>query len=458
MVKTTILVVDEQELSRELSTAALAGAAGYRIETATTAAAAIARLDRGGIDLLLSSATLPAADAAALLRHARDCSPFPEIILAVDAASVDTAVTTLPDGIRDILVRPFHPEQLRQSVRSSLVQRRLRQENAGLHDRLRLHQQGQQLATLLDVEELLPAALAALHHETATGLRQLAFVANRDGIAQVVTGGAFEDAQARALAEALAPQLDDAGYGQLLDADCLQMDTADGDYRRLWLFPLAGDQNTRGALVLVNAAGQEFPEPFPAEALQFLGTQAAIGLRNACRFQGARELIYTDDLTRLYNHRYLQIALDLEIRRAQRYDLQFSVAFIDLDRFKLVNDTHGHLVGSDVLREVGTILRRCVREIDLLFRYGGDEFTALLVGTDCNGARIVAERIRRAIEAHEFRAGAGRACRLTATVGYATYPTHTTSKQKLIDLADQAMYQGKHTRNAVRCAELDLLR
>jgi len=106
-----------------------------------------------------------------------------------------------------------------------------------------------------------------------------------------------------------------------------------------------------------------------------------------------------------------------------------------------------------VLREVGTILRRCVREIDLLFRC--DEFTALLVGTDCNGARIVAERIRRAIEAHEFRAGAGRACRLTATVGYATYPTHTTSKQKLIDLA---MYQGKHTRNAVRCAELDLLR
>jgi len=100
-----------------------------------------------------------------------------------------------------------------------------------------------------------------------------------------------------------------------------------------------------------------------------------------------------------------------------------------------------------VLREVGTILRRSVRETDMLFRYGGDEFMVLLVGTDNSGARVVAERIRRGIEVHAFSAGRGNTCRVTATVGYATYPTHTTSRQELIDLADRAMYRGKQSRN-----------
>jgi two-component system cell cycle response regulator len=173
---------------------------------------------------------------------------------------------------------------------------------------------------------------------------------------------------------------------------------------------------------------------------------------DACQYLGARELIYTDDLTGLYNHRYLHIAIEREIHRSERYGLEFSLAFIDLDLFKNINDTHGHLVGSGVLRQLGLLLRECVRDADMLFRYGGDEFTALLVETDTRGAQTVAERIRLAIENYEFVTGQGHTGRLTATVGHATYPIHATTKNKLIDLADKAMYLGKQDRNISRSA------
>jgi diguanylate cyclase (GGDEF)-like protein len=104
------------------------------------------------------------------------------------------------------------------------------------------------------------------------------------------------------------------------------------------------------------------------------------------------------------------------------------------------------------LREVGELLRHCVRDADLLFRYGGDEFTALLVETDTRGAKVVAERIRKGIEEHVYRAGQGKTCRITATVGHATYPVHAATRQELVDLADRAMYQGKQARNVARSA------
>jgi len=131
------------------------------------------------------------------------------------------------------------------------------------------------------------------------------------------------------------------------------------------------------------------------------------------------------------------------------------VAFIDLDLLKQVNDRFGHLAGSAVLREVGSLLRHCVRDADLLFRYGGDEFTALLVETDRRGAKVVAERIRRAIEEHTFLLSDNSTWKMTATVGYATFPIHARTKQELIELADQAMYQAKRSRNAT-CSAADL--
>ncbi len=187
--------------------------------------------------------------------------------------------------------------------------------------------------------------------------------------------------------------------------------------------------------------------------INFFQRQARLALINAERSAQAQSLIYIDDLTKLYNGRYLNVVLDREMKRSERYRNFFCVLFMDIDFFKRVNDAHGHLVGSRVLVEVGTVLRACVRDSDTVVRYGGDEFVVLLVETNADEAMIVAERMRKMVEAEPFAKEAGLEIRLTISIGIAAFPEHATTKQNLLNLADQAMYRGKEsTRNVVYLA------
>jgi diguanylate cyclase (GGDEF)-like protein len=120
----------------------------------------------------------------------------------------------------------------------------------------------------------------------------------------------------------------------------------------------------------------------------------------------APERAFIDDVTEVYNARFLRQAIEHEIQRAERYGKQVCVLFLDLDRFKLVNDQHGHLVGSQVLRRLSEVLQQCIRQVDTLARYGGDEFTILLVDTGVEEGMAVGERIRRTVAATVFEAAA----------------------------------------------------
>jgi len=148
-------------------------------------------------------------------------------------------------------------------------------------------------------------------------------------------------------------------------------------------------------------------------------------------------------LTGLYNYRYLEIALDREIKRAERYGLSMAVLFLDVDMLKVVNDTYGHLIGSRVLKDIGGLLKKSVREVDVVIRYGGDEYTIILIETGRQGAAIVAERIRLAIANHSFVIEDGLSINLTACLGFACYPEDTKLKLELLEMADRAMYHGK---------------
>ena len=108
-----------------------------------------------------------------------------------------------------------------------------------------------------------------------------------------------------------------------------------------------------------------------------------------------------------------------------------------------MNDTHGHLVGSNTLRQLSRLLEGCVRQVDTVARYGGDEFTILLADTGARLGRTVAERIRQSVERHPFEAGSGRTLRLTCSVGISTYPAHGRTREALLDAADKAMYRAK---------------
>jgi diguanylate cyclase (GGDEF)-like protein len=164
-------------------------------------------------------------------------------------------------------------------------------------------------------------------------------------------------------------------------------------------------------------------------------------------------LTYTDDLTGLYNQRYLELTLDRELSLAKRNNTQFSVLFLDLDHFKAVNDTHGHLIGSRLLFEVGQEIKKALRESDITFRYGGDEFVMILAHTDLEAALFVAERIRVQIEKKRFLARDNMDIRLTASIGVASVPLHAVTKQQILKAADEALYGVKKAvRNRVIAA------
>jgi diguanylate cyclase (GGDEF)-like protein len=171
--------------------------------------------------------------------------------------------------------------------------------------------------------------------------------------------------------------------------------------------------------------------------------QSALALENAGRYSVAKNLLNIDELTGLYNYRYLEIALEREVRRAERYGLSMAIIFLDVDMLKAVNDRHGHLVGSRVLKEVAAVIKKSVREVDIVIRYGGDEYTIILIETGRMGAAVVAERIRKTIADTALFIDENLSVKLTASLGFACYPEDSHSKLELLEMADRAMYHGK---------------
>jgi diguanylate cyclase (GGDEF)-like protein len=222
-------------------------------------------------------------------------------------------------------------------------------------------------------------------------------------------------------------------------------------------FPLLCRGKVVAALVGVDPLpSSTMPVMTPAtlNALRVLLEPQAIALDNALTIQRAEALSVTDDLTRLYNSRYMNQVLRRETKRASRSGRPLSLLFIDMDGFKQVNDHHGHLCGSRALVEAAALIRSCARETDVVARFGGDEFSLILPDTGRDGAVSVAVRVRERISEHVFLQTDGLTIRLTASVGVATLPDVAGSAEELIRAADKAMYKVKDAgKNGIHVAE-----
>lgn len=203
---------------------------------------------------------------------------------------------------------------------------------------------------------------------------------------------------------------------------------------------------TKGEKVIgVFALLSDEPQAFSAHQQQLLSimcNQAAVSIMNARLHLEMEMMAITDGLTGLLNHRRFQERLSGEFRRIERHPEPLSLVLADIDHFKKVNDTYGHPTGDEVLKKVAGILKRMVRDIDVVARYGGEEFALILVNTERDGAYKLSERIRKEIEKKSF-SFSGKKINVTMSLGIASYPRDGKLKEELISMADAALYQAK---------------
>jgi diguanylate cyclase (GGDEF)-like protein len=206
---------------------------------------------------------------------------------------------------------------------------------------------------------------------------------------------------------------------------------------------------TLGVLVLDSARSNAFDSGFQ-QTLESLADICATAIQNAQHVERVRQLAYLDGLTGIFNRRFFEMRITEEIERAKRFESNLAVIMIDIDQFKRLNDEFGHLLGDEVLRQVSSIFSDHLRKIDVVCRYGGEEFSVLLPETTSQNALQVADKLRRFVERWEF-SGVPRP--VTVSAGAATFPEHGSLRDELVKAADAGLYAAKQAgRNCVRLA------
>lgn len=211
----------------------------------------------------------------------------------------------------------------------------------------------------------------------------------------------------------------------------------------LLVVPLLSRRHMVGLMGLMGDGGASCCEA-KAQVVQGIGSQVGVALENARRYEEAKYLADRDPVTGLLNHRAIHQRMEQELKRSQRGGQQLSIVMMDMDEFKLFNDTYGHPVGDQVLRNVASLLVRTARASDIIARYGGDEFVAILPETDTDSAVIMAERLRSVLAEHPYTALDGTAVPLHMSFGVATYPRDSRNSNELVGFADTNLYHSKH--------------
>lgn len=496
-----ILVVDDEESLRMVLEEALTSA-GFVVRTASDGFEAMDRLRDEGFDVVLTDIRMPGKTGLELLAEVRVLAPRTEVIIMTSHASLQSSMEAIKQGAHDYIIKPF-PDlgTVKQLVRKAVEKVRLLEEreefiqeittgNARLAETNELlARRAATISALLDYSQSISrlAAPADFAAATAAALSTLA-----DGRPAIVyrasaPGSLVLDACSGIPREAVRPAT--APPGVVKDAE-LRSWLADmerrNEFGRLvhtqhppsasYVSPILVSGGVTGACVVLDSVGSVFPPSIRSVLDKFMH-QVRVSAENIATAETLRNLSIRDGLTGLYNHRYFQQRMLEEVARAKRYKHELSVIFVDIDRFKQFNDTHGHPRGDELLRRVAVLVRGSgrvsdvnvrgglevvgkhaasersesnppapsSRESDVVARYGGEEFVVILVETAFDGAMIRGERLRAAVEAAEFASdeAGGTPHRITVSVGIAALrPEHRTA-QNLVAEADRAMYIAK---------------
>ncbi len=423
-----VLVVDDDPLVRS-AVAALVGSATRLVTQCGSAAEAREALRRQPIDLVLLDLNLPDASGLDLMPRGGNGQPRPTVLVVTGDDRIDSAIAALKSGAHEYIRKPFEPAALLRSVENALAARQLEWENAVMRARLehseRLHRyfvdNSPDLIFALDgkgyfrfVNERFVALLG--HSRDELGAMHYSAIIQDEDLPHVQW--AFRE---RRTGERASRNVEVRLKGRGADREALTVAVS--------------------AVVMYGEGGDGVPL---ASGGLFLGTYCVA--RDISARVSAEKIIafhaFHDALTGLPNRTLFRDRLRQAIAEARRRRKLAAVLFIDLDRFKLVNDTYGHLKGDQLLQQTASRLRKCLREADTLSRIGGDEFVALISDLDARAdAEAVAGKILNELAA-PFALGAEQ-FQTTVSVGIAVYPGDGANEEELIRNADLAMYQAK---------------
>lgn len=425
-----LLVDDEPRLLASLYE--LLQGRGYQLVTAATGGEALAHLARLRFDLVLLDLRLPDIGGHEIMDFINEKGIDADVIVMSGEVGIDAAIGALKRGAYDYLRKPYSREELLKTVANALKQRRLEQANARIASQLENSEK--MYRYLVDSS---PDIIYTLNHEgkfTFINDRayQLLGYKREELIGQHYSILVHDEDQERARYVFNERRVDErASRNVELRLKC----HAGANQERTF--------NNTLMTISLNAIGMHVPDQ-EVKRLEFYGTYGVA--RDITDRKRAEEVIsyqaYHDILTDLPNRILFKDRLGLAVIQAKRKQTELAVMFIDLDRFKLVNDTLGHVKGDELLQQAAGRLKECLRKGDTLARQGGDEFTIVLPELrDRDDARMVADKFLEVLQ-EPFDLD-GHAVHISASIGIAVYPTHGESIDELLRHADIAMYQIK---------------
>jgi diguanylate cyclase (GGDEF)-like protein len=388
-----------------------------------------------------------------LLEQIKRMSPVTSVILLSDQANVEQAVAAIRLGAEDYFKKPLNLESFQLAVKRGLDRKTIFGENTGASSFLNLLNSCQMISASLEQRKIIQIVQSYLLRELKCQNSAVYCIKDSEPTrADEFQGGSTDRAMEEILdialhaSNPLAKMIEANEYYRFVERGQLTPG--------LFIFRFRCAAATDYFCVCLSPERPTMLEAFESR-LRMLKAQIEVTGRNIDQYMGVQHLAYVDDATGLYNTRYLNYILDREITQARTTSRSFAVLFIDADKFKGINDNHGHMIGTKILNELGNHLKKFVRDSDTVFRYGGDEFVAVLSSCDLETARTVADRIRHSVEHHCFLNEEGLQLRFTVSIGVALFPDHANSKKAIIEAADHAMYHAKKTtRNNVFIASM----
>ncbi|MFZ2089608.1 MAG: diguanylate cyclase [Desulfobaccales bacterium] len=434
---------------------------GYAVAGASTGREAVAALKGEELSLAILDLMLPDATGLELLAHVREHSPDTEVILFTGLGALDSAIQALRLGAYDYLVKSdLRLPEFQNVVERALERRRLALANRELLEDLKQAQEelartrARELTQIRRIGETLARPLTA--QELAAGLLNLIWESLPLEFLGIRFQGSGEEESAAASRHA--PSLShevETQCNRWLEQELTREAGGATDDSSLSLpCPVILQEKLQARKVRgLAAAGRQEPfSPEEIELFRIFALQGEAALLNVLLFEEVKSLALRDGLTGLYNSRHFREVLAHQVEVSRRYGWPLSLLFLDIDNFKSINDTWGHPEGDLVLKTLADYLQTHMRQADVVCRYGGEEFVALLPQTTWDQAQRLAERLRQGIAATPIALGHGDIS-LTVSIGMSCL-TPQLSGEDLVKAADAALYQAKQSgKNRVCCQE-----